>query len=90
MIGKQEVNGDDTPAPRRSRVWLAGVAVGAVAMVVVVVGALQAAKLPTSIASEKPAASAVIVSPIDHSVVRSIDANAEPDSSGASIAAYGP
>jgi hypothetical protein len=90
MIGRQEVDGDETSAPRRSRVWLAGVAVGAVAMMVVVVIALQPAKPAASVVSEKPAPRAVIVSPIDHSVVRSIDANAEPDSTGASIAVYGP
>jgi Tfp pilus assembly protein PilV len=90
MFGKQKVAGSDTPAPRRSRAWLEVVVVGAVAMVLLVVGALQAAKTAASVASEQPASSAVIVSPIDHSVVRSIDANAEPDSTGASIAVYGP
>lgn len=90
MFGKQRVDGSDMPAPRRSCAWLSVVAVGAVAMVLLVIGALQAAKTATSVASEQPAASVVIVSPIDHSVVRSIDANAEPDSTGASIAAYGP
>ena len=90
MIGRQEVDGVDTPVSRRSRPWLAGAAVGAVAMIVVVVAALQAAKPAASVASEKPATSAFVVSPIDHSVVQSIDASAEPDSTGASIAAYGP
>jgi hypothetical protein len=90
MVSKQEQGGHGIAAPRRSLGWLLGAAIGAAALLVLVLGSVQVARPAAATAREEPAISAVVVSPIDHSVVQSIDPNAEPDSTGASIATYGP
>jgi hypothetical protein len=63
----------------------------ALALTVALIGSLQAVERSAAVTPKQgPASSAVLVPPIDHSVVQSIDATSEPDSSGAAIAAYGP
>jgi hypothetical protein len=90
MISKQERGDPGTPALHHSLGWLTGVAVAALALIGVAAGSRQPAPATTSAAIERPASDAILVSPIDHSVVQAIDATGEPDSTGASIAAYGP
>ena len=92
MIGKQERGDPGTAVLPRSLGWLMGVAVAALALALVVVAAAsrQPALPATTVAIERPTSDAILVSPIDHSVVQAIDATGEPDSTGASIATYGP
>ena len=90
MIGKQERGDPGTAVLPRSLGWLMGVAVAALALVVVAAASRQPALPATTAAIERPTSDAILVSPIDHSVVQAIDATGEPDSTGASIATYGP
>jgi hypothetical protein len=72
--------------------WGTGIAIVA-ALTWAVVGNIQAAR-PTGgaprAASTTPAIEPGVATRIDHGVAETIEANAEPDSAGASIAAYGP
>ena len=69
MKSTVEVVEQEAPEPRLSLGRMTGVAIGAVAVMVLVIGSLQAAGPTASIATEEPAIAAVLVPPpLDHSV----------------------
>ena len=69
MKSTVEMGEQEAPEPRLSLGWMTGVAIGAVAVMVLVIGSLQAAGPTASIATEAPAIAAVLVPPpLDHSV----------------------
>jgi hypothetical protein len=93
VIGDQKVGGQETPARPRLLGWWIGIAIVAATLSWVVVENIQAARPTPPVAgatSSTAVISAGVAVPIDHSVAAAIDANAEPDRAGASIAAYGP
>ena len=91
MKSTVEVVEQEAPEPRLPLGWMTGVAIGALAVMGLAIGSLQAAGPTASIATEGSAIAAVLVPPpLDHSVVQSIDASGEPDLTGASVATYGP
>ena len=93
MIDEQKVGDQETPVRPRLVGWWIGIAILAAALNWVVVENIQAARPTpgvTGTTSSTAVVSAGVALPIDHSAAGTIDANAEPDRVGASIAAYGP